>query len=594
MKRLTAILLTLSLALCALSIPASAEAASGTWGDNLTWNLDSDGKLTVSGNGWMDDLFFGSIQSAAWFEYAEDIKSVVISEGVTSIAGSAFHYCTSIENVSIPNTVTYIGQSAFRGCTSLKSISIPNSVTEIEGYAFSDCSSLVNVVIPDSVTEMGWGAFYNCTSLTSITLPDGIEELYGTFSGCTALKSLNVPAGVKNFSNDVISGCRALETLTVSKENKVYHSKDNCVIETETNSLIAGCKNSVIPDYVTDISYGALSQTGIKSINIPASVVSIAGNPFYYNAELESITVDKNNKVYRGEGNCVIEEETNTVVAGCSGSVIPKGVTAVGECAFSGCTFTSFEVPEGVISIGQDAFSACSSLKNITLHEGLKSIDGAFAWCSALESLVIPDSVTEFNGDFQECFSIESFTIGAGIKELDNYTFINYGEDMKDDILPQENIKTVYVRSAGAAAGLTSKEAGGNLMNAAETVILASGIQPTDYIKTNYPYTGTATIGDEEVTWYRKTEKCTGHYFESTDDGRCAICGSLRNAEIGDANGDGAVNNIDASFTLQYDSGLIDLEDSAFAAADVDGNGAVNNIDASRILQLDAGIISEF
>ncbi len=132
--------------------PVEAMSSSGKCGKNLTWTLDDDGLLTISGTGAMEDYYY----VAPW---GSSVKAIVINQGVTSIGGHAFSNCSSLTSVTIPDSVTSIEGSAFYDCRSLTSVTIPDSVTSIGGSAFSGCSSLTSVTIPDSVTSIGGSAF---------------------------------------------------------------------------------------------------------------------------------------------------------------------------------------------------------------------------------------------------------------------------------------------------------------------------------------------------------------------------------------------------------------------------------------------------
>ena len=134
------------------------------------------------------------------FLNGEEIKDLVIPNGVTSIGGSAFYDCTSLTSVTIPNSVTSIGDYAFSRCTSLTSVTIPNSVTWIGEYAFQNCTSLTSVSIGNSVTSIGQAAFYGCTSLSSVTIGSGIQKISVlAFANCPDLThvychAVNVPS----------------------------------------------------------------------------------------------------------------------------------------------------------------------------------------------------------------------------------------------------------------------------------------------------------------------------------------------------------------------------------------------------------------
>ena len=235
---------------------------SGTCGSNLTYTLDSNGVLTISGTGDMQNSSFG------WDK--DLIKSVVINDGVTNIGSSAFSGCTRLTSVAIPNSVTSIGEKAFSGCSGLTSLTIPDSVTSIGRYAFLQCTDLTSITIPNSVTSIGSSAFGYCESLTSITIPDSVTSI----------------------ENNVFYGCPNLTSITVSTGNTVYHSTDNCLIETESKTLICGFKNSIIPTdgSVTRINDSAFFNCdGLTSITIPDSVTSIGRDAFYDCSNLKEV-----------------------------------------------------------------------------------------------------------------------------------------------------------------------------------------------------------------------------------------------------------------------------------------------------------------
>ena len=167
---------------------SAAELASGTCGDNgdnATWSLDDAGKLTISGTGDMD-IYYGNGQP--WYNYKDDITSVVIEDGITSIGSNAFYKYTGLTSITIPDSVTRIGHGAFQVCTSLTSVTIPDSVESIGNQAFQDCTSLTSVKMSKNVTSIGNQAFSFCTSLTSITIPDSVTSIGSdAFYICTGI-----------------------------------------------------------------------------------------------------------------------------------------------------------------------------------------------------------------------------------------------------------------------------------------------------------------------------------------------------------------------------------------------------------------------
>ena len=158
--------------------------------DNLTWKLDADGTLTISGTGAMKNYKDGD-QSPVFNN--SNVKKVVIEDGVTSIGNYAFAYCKNLPSITIPDGVTSIGYGAFYHCTSLTSITIPDRVTSIGFSAFSGCKNLTSITIPDSIISIGHTAFYNCSSLTSITIPDSVISIGdAAFKYCSNLKTISL------------------------------------------------------------------------------------------------------------------------------------------------------------------------------------------------------------------------------------------------------------------------------------------------------------------------------------------------------------------------------------------------------------------
>jgi len=225
-------------------------------------------------------------------------------------------------------------------------------------------------VIPDSVTEIGGDAFNGRKSLTSIVIPDSVTKIgMDAFNGCTDLKSIVIPDLVTKIGSCAFTGCSSLTRIIVSEGNKTYDSRNNCnaIIETETNRLIAGCANTIIPDSVTEIGNNAfVNLVSLTSIVIPKSVTKIGRGSFEGCMGLTSIEVSEGNKTYDSRDNCnaiietetkTIETEANNLIIGCAATVIPNSVTKIGKDAFIGCTgLKSIVIPDSVTKIGDGAF----------------------------------------------------------------------------------------------------------------------------------------------------------------------------------------------------------------------------------------------
>ena len=325
------------------------NSPDGTCGSNVYYAYNSSTQtLNIFGTGAMNNYSLGKY--TPWNSYKENIATVVIGNGVTSIGDWAFYNCRSLTSITIPSSVTSIGQSAFYNCRSLTSIEIPASVTSIGQAAFSGCTGLTSIEIPASVTSIGLGAFYDCTSLASIEIPSSVTSIGSApFGGCSGLTSISVELG-----------------------NPTYHSEGNCIIETATKTLIQGCKTSIIPNTVTSIADNAFNEcTSLTSITIPASVTSIGLQAFYYCKNLASIE-------------------------------IPASVTSIGQAAFSGCTgLTSIEIPASVTSIGNKAFNICSSLTSVTIYAPSLTTYGTYAFdtrASGCKIYVYSDCVDTYKG----------------------------------------------------------------------------------------------------------------------------------------------------------------------------------------------------
>ena len=437
----------LAVLMIASLLPATALAAdivdSGTCGaegdgSNLTWTLDSEGVLTISGNGDMNGYGF---LSAPW-HYSSEVKSAVIADGVTSIGNEAFYHCTSLTSVTIPDSVTSIGDRVFSYCTSLTGIwvaegnshyssdasgvlfnkdkttlvqcpgafaayTIPDSVTSIGRYAFYGCTSLTSVTIPGSVTSIGVYAFDSCASLISVTIPDGVTSIGDSaFDYCTSLTSVTIPGSVTSIGDSVFYHCTSLASVTIPDS-----------VTSIGRYAFAYCKSLTsvaIPDGVTSIGEKAFSQcTSLTSVAIPDSVTSIGERAFYECTSLTSVTIPDS---VTSIGDSVFYHCTSLTSV-----TIPDSVTSIGDYAFSGCTsLTSVTIPDSVTSIGEGTFEDCTSLTSVTIPDSETSIgDYAFSYCTSLTSVTIPDGVTSIGcAAFRFCTSLISMTIPDSVTSI--------------------------------------------------------------------------------------------------------------------------------------------------------------------------------
>ena len=229
------------------------------------------------------------------FAYCSSLSSMTIPDLVTTISEGMFAGCSNLTSVTIPNSVTSIGNEAFNYCYNLTNVTIPDSVTYIGDNAFYHCDSLTNVTIPNSVTSIGSWAFANCSGLTNVTIPNSVTSIgRWVFAYSSSLSSVTIGNSVQSVEGNMFAHCESLEGLVVANGNTTYDSRNNCnaVIETANNTLIVGCKNTVIPNSITTIGEEAfLECDGLTSMSIPNSVTSIGNRAFFDCRSLTSVTI---------------------------------------------------------------------------------------------------------------------------------------------------------------------------------------------------------------------------------------------------------------------------------------------------------------
>ena len=227
--------------------------------------------------------------------YQKTMTSVTIPDTVKKIGKSAFYECKNLKNVHIPDSVTDLEPRSFGDCDELTSFNIPKGITEIPAYAF-EWANITSLDIPDNITKIGEGAFGFCINLTSLTIPDSVTEIDAkAFQSCKGLKSFEVPKNVTKLSGNAFMSS-GITTLTVSPENPVYDSRDNCnaVIETDTDKLIIGIYGTKIPETIRTIgSHAFESSHELSTLEIPVGVTTIEDYAFDECGSLANLTIPK-------------------------------------------------------------------------------------------------------------------------------------------------------------------------------------------------------------------------------------------------------------------------------------------------------------
>jgi hypothetical protein len=323
--------------------------------------------------------------------------------------------------------VEQIGSFAFDECKSLISIVIRNGVKSIGKAAFGSCSSLTSIVIPDSVTSIGEDAFYDCDRLEQKPIMEvEFDNLIYRLLSHNQLAMIVGPS---------------VEPETIVIPSEITYEGVQYRVTMDTKAIFEDCKSLksvTILDGVTSIADWAFHGCeSLESITIPASVTSIGKRPFEMRfslgeltepSKLASIVVAEGNTVYDSRENCnaLIHTATNTLLYGCQNTIIPNGVTSIGDFAFCYCSFTSIVIPNSVTSIGMRAFWNCDSLKSITIPDGVKSIrEQAFCCCDSLTKVIIPASVTSIEEKaFDGCNKLRTIRYAGTIaqwKEIAHY-----------------------------------------------------------------------------------------------------------------------------------------------------------------------------
>ena len=400
-------LLAAGLCLClalGLRVPAEAAetAASGTCGvegANVTWVLDTEGTLTLSGTGKMADYVSTSGGGPPWDDRKSSVKKIVIGEGVTGVGSWAFMSCTALTELTIPQGVTSIGEAAFYGCEALEKVTIPGSVTSMGNSVFGSCGGLRTAGPAGGGSgydiEFGWteaipaNAFSDCASLTEVTIPEGVTGIGDSaFLGCGALTKVAIPQSVAGIGSQAFMQCKALTELA-------------------------------IPQGVTGIGEKAFyGCEALEKVTIPGSVTSMGDNAFGGCEKLKTAGP-------AGGGYDIEFGWKEAIPAGAfmncrslTAVTIPQGVTSIGDRAFQNCGLTGVTIPAGVTAIGAGTFSGCFSLKEIAIPEGVTGIgDNAFYFCMFLTEAVIPASVTRIGEAAFDLCGLERISFGGGRRQ---------------------------------------------------------------------------------------------------------------------------------------------------------------------------------
>lgn len=411
----------------------------------------------------MPDSAAGQAEGEQETQSTEEILEVQAPQntGEFTIKDGVLTKCTHVGEggvVVIPDGVTTIGQEAFDGYgvyDNLTSVTIPGSVKVIEEWAFDNCTKLTSVTFSEGLETIGNWAFDNCSALTSITLPDSVTTLNGAaFANCTGLTSITIPAGVTSVQGSSFFGCSGLTSITVAEGNPVYDSRNcNAVIETASNTLVLGCKTTIIPDGITAIEGSAFrGHTGLETIAIPASVTSIGGGAFYECSGLTSLTIP--------DGVTAINASTFGHCTSLTSISIPDSVTEIGIFAFQDCTaLKSAVIPASVTTIGQWAFDNCSS--ELVIYGKAGSRAQSYAESNGITFKEMSDAPSVDTPSTDTPVGVESYVLdlsnGGAVVSKESFGVVLQENQTKDVVIKTENNVT-FTFKAGTMKEVDGKD----------------------------------------------------------------------------------------------------------------------------------------
>lgn len=344
-----------------------------------------------------------------------------------------------------------------------------------------------------TVTAIGESAFQYNYELLSIVMPNTIRSIKEfAFNGCISLKSLTISSAVSEIGDYAFMGLRSLEHLAVDFHNKTFDSRGDCnaIIRTRTNTLLVGCKTTIIPDGVEVIAgnafiscqdtsiepfelnfppsveiiepfafnccyplsavtfseglrrigHWAFIGTSIECLEIPASVTEIDDQAFISCDSLKVIKVRKGNKVYDSRKGCnaIIESATGRLLRGSEGTtIVPDGVKVISSCAFYGSKIKKIKLPSSLETIERCAFVCCKELKKLVIPGSVRKIHYEILMDSGVEEVIVENGVEEIpEYAFFECPKLRYVSLPESLKEFGRYgaVFVDCPELVRVDV----------------------------------------------------------------------------------------------------------------------------------------------------------------
>lgn len=310
--------------------------------DTAKWTLDSQGTLTISGNGDTVDCYeLKEKMIQPWSAYDDQIRKVVIEKGITSVGCYSFMKCKNLESVQLPNSLKVIGNYAFNECGALKEIKIPDSVERIFSDAFALCEKLKSVQLSKNLTKLDDDVFRGA-GLTKIVIPDGVKSIgYRTFFFCRDLKEVTLPNNLQYIFSWAFEECASLTAVTLPDS-----------LEYIGGATFANCQK-------------------LKNVKIGNKLQEINEKTFEFCKSLNDIVLPNSLKT--------INERA---FFGCSALTSVKfgdNITEIGEDAFVGCSMNELILPKNLKELGEGAFRNLSFCKRVVVYKSLQKL-GEYAF----------------------------------------------------------------------------------------------------------------------------------------------------------------------------------------------------------------------
>lgn len=294
------------------------------------------------------------------------ITSVVIPNSVTAIGHHAFYLCTSLSGtVIIPNSVNTVGYTAFCRCDRMTEVVLPAKDVTYGSKCFMTTGLTGTLTLPEGLVTISKSMFQNNDKLTNILIPNTVTTIsQDAFAYCEKLETVQIPNSVTTIQDNPFYNSGKIESVMVEEGNPVYVSENNCIINQLTNTVVIGCKNSVIPEGVVAIGPFAFGQCGLAEMpEIPSSVTTIGDHAFFSCNDPGSL-------------------------------VIPETVTDIAPEAFIYSRFSTVTLPQSMDTIPYRLFGMCQWMGEVTIPESVSFIDRlAFSWCTKLKKIYVYNPV---------------------------------------------------------------------------------------------------------------------------------------------------------------------------------------------------------